>query len=66
MYALERIAKHEKECAHRWGEVHSELKALQENTKEQADRWEKLAWLIITGGLGVLFTVISHAVLTLR
>ena len=45
--ALERIAKHEKECAERWAESAVELRELKLATKAHSARWEKLAWLII-------------------
>jgi len=46
--ALERIAKHEKECGERWAEASAELRALRNATDNHALRWEKLAWLIVT------------------
>ena len=57
--ALERIAKHEKECAERWAESAVELRELKVATKAHAARWEKLAWLVIgvmiTSCAGVIF-----------
>tara|TARA_Y100000593_G_C4236590_1_gene299886 strand:- start:40 stop:240 length:201 start_codon:yes stop_codon:yes gene_type:complete len=55
--ALERIDRHEKICGDRWAEAHQEIRALRE-------RWEKLAWKIIsalglaivTVGLDILLT----------
>ena len=44
--ALERIAKHEKECAERWAESAVELRELKTATKAHSARWEKLAWLM--------------------
>mgnify|MGYP001365661672 CR=1 FL=1 len=45
--ALERIAKHEKECGERWAEAVVELRELRKATDVHAARWEKLAWLVI-------------------
>lgn len=45
--ALERIATHEKECGERWGEAMVELRELKLATAVHAERWEKLAWLVI-------------------
>lgn len=45
--ALQQIARHEKECGERYGEVVTELKELRRQTTNHADRWEKLAWLTI-------------------
>ena len=45
--ALERIAKHEKECAERWAESAVELRELKIATKAHSARGEKLAWLIV-------------------
>ncbi len=45
--ALERIATHEKECGERWGEAMVELRELKLATATHADRWEKLAWLVV-------------------
>jgi len=45
--ALERIAKHEKECGERWAECTVELRELKEASKAHAARWEKLAWLVV-------------------
>lgn len=45
--ALERIAKHEKECGERWAEAIVELRELRKATDVHAARWEKLAWLVI-------------------
>ena len=39
--ALERIAKHEKECAERWAESAVELRELKLATKAHSERWEK-------------------------
>ena len=45
--ALDRIAKHERECGERWAEAVSELKELRKATDAHAARWERLAWLVI-------------------
>ena len=45
--ALERIARHEKECGERWAECTIELRELKDASKAHAARWEKLAWLVI-------------------
>tara|TARA_R110000796_G_scaffold63592_5_gene147283 strand:- start:3540 stop:3761 length:222 start_codon:yes stop_codon:yes gene_type:complete len=46
--ALQQIARHEAECGERWGECVAELKHLRASTDAQGQRWEKLAWLVIT------------------
>ena len=46
--ALKRIDKHEKECGERWAECTVELRELRRATDSHAQRWEKLAWLVIT------------------
>jgi|TARA_A100001011_G_C13793982_1_gene628219 hypothetical protein len=46
--ALDRIAEHEKECGERWAECTVELRELRRATDSHAQRWEKLAWLVIT------------------
>ena len=46
--ALDRIAEHEKECGERWAECTVELRELRRATDSLAQRWEKLAWLVIT------------------
>jgi hypothetical protein len=45
--ALEKIAKHEKECGERWAEALTELKNIKVATNNHAARWEKMAWLVI-------------------
>jgi len=45
--ALEKIATHEKECGERWTEAMIELRELKLATRSHAQRWEKLAWLVI-------------------
>tara|TARA_R110002074_G_scaffold1126_3_gene6645 strand:- start:338 stop:562 length:225 start_codon:yes stop_codon:yes gene_type:complete len=61
--ALEKIAKHEKECGERWAEALTELKNLKSATDNHAKRWEKLAWLIIgaivTTGAAASATLLS-------
>ena len=39
--ALEQIAKHERECGERYGEVVTQLSELRKQTDAHADRWEK-------------------------
>jgi hypothetical protein len=50
--ALERIATHEKECGERWTEAMIELRELKLVTSSHAERWEKLAWLVV-GTVGI-------------
>ena len=38
--ALERIARHEKECGERWAEAAVELRELKSATESHAARWE--------------------------
>ena len=45
--ALKKIAAHEKECGERWAEAIVELRELKIATSNHAERWEKLAWLVI-------------------
>jgi len=45
--ALERISEHEKECGRRWAECTNEIKNLSVIQQRHAQRWEKLAWLVI-------------------
>ncbi len=45
--ALEKIALHEKECGERWAEAIVELRELKVVTSNHAERWEKLAWLVV-------------------
>ena len=56
--ALERIAKHEKECAERWAESAVELRELKLATKAHSARWEKLAWLIIITMISCLGSIL--------
>ena len=57
--ALERIAKHEKECAERWAESAVELRELKIATKAHSARWEKLAWLIVVTMVSCLWSIIK-------
>ena len=59
--ALERIAKHEQECAERWGECVVELRELRKATDAHAARWEKLAWLVVASAVtGIVTVVVSN------
>lgn len=58
--ALKRISEHEKECGERWIECTVELKNLRKATDSHAERWERLAWLVI----GVVFTSAFSVVIT--
>jgi len=59
--ALERIAKHEQECAERWGECVVELRELRKATDAHAARWEKLAWLVVASAItGIVTVVVSN------
>ena len=59
--ALEKIAKHEQECAHRWGECVVELRELRKATDAHAKRWEKLAWLVVASAVTGLCTIfVNH------
>ena len=59
--ALERIAKHEQECAERWGECVVELRELRKATDAHAARWERLAWLVVASAVtGVVTVVVSN------
>ena len=55
--ALERIATHEKECGERWTEAMIELRELKLATRSHAERWEKLAWMV----LGTVTTTVIAA-----
>tara|TARA_R110002020_G_scaffold133304_1_gene297439 strand:+ start:2152 stop:2361 length:210 start_codon:yes stop_codon:yes gene_type:complete len=57
--ALERIARHEKECGERWAETVIELRELKNATESHAQRWEKLAWFVIATIVGCATTVVS-------
>jgi len=50
--ALERIATHEKECGERRNEAMIERSELKLVTSSHAERWEKLAWLVV-GTVGI-------------
>ena len=59
--ALEKIAKHEQECAQRWGEALVELRELRKATDAHALRWEKLAWLVVASAVTGLCTIfVNH------
>lgn len=59
--ALERIAKHEQECAERWGECVVELRELRKATDAHAARWERLAWLVVASAVtGIVTVVVSN------
>lgn len=58
--ALEKIAKHEKECGERWGEATAELKQLKQLAASHAARWERLSWLVI----GTVFAGVSSIIFT--
>ena len=59
--ALERIAKHEQECAERWGECVVELRELRRATDAHAARWERLAWLVVASAVtGIVTVVVSN------
>ena len=47
--ALEAIARHEKECGERWSQTGRQLKELKLQVTIHGARWEKIAWLIISG-----------------
>tara|TARA_R110002020_G_scaffold52798_2_gene148175 strand:+ start:1748 stop:1957 length:210 start_codon:yes stop_codon:yes gene_type:complete len=57
--ALERIARHEKECGERWAEAAVELRELKSATESHAARWEKLAWFVIATVIGCATTVVT-------
>tara|TARA_E500000305_G_C3799551_1_gene133494 strand:+ start:246 stop:479 length:234 start_codon:yes stop_codon:yes gene_type:complete len=59
--ALKRISEHEKECGERWIECTVELKNLRKATDNHAERWEKLAWLLV----GTLCTTSGAVIVTL-
>jgi hypothetical protein len=59
--ALEKIAKHEAECAQRWGEALVELRELRKVTDAHAARWERLAWLVVaSAATAVVSILMSH------
>tara|TARA_E500000318_G_C3433721_1_gene162152 strand:+ start:166 stop:387 length:222 start_codon:yes stop_codon:yes gene_type:complete len=57
--ALDRIAKHEKECGERWAEAVIELRELKKVADSHAARWERLAWLVVTVVITTAATVIT-------
>jgi len=60
--ALERIAKHEQECAERWGEAVVELRELRKATDAHAARWEKLAWLVVASVTTAAVTIVTTVI----
>jgi len=59
--ALEKIAKHEAECAQRWGEALVELRELRKGTDAHAARWERLAWLVVASAVTAVVSILmSH------
>ena len=56
--ALERIAKHVKECGERWAESLVELRELRRATDTHAARWERLAWLVIGTAISCTATLL--------
>ncbi len=59
--ALEKIAKHEQECAQRWGEALVELRNLRRVADAHAARWERLAWLVVASAATAVVTLLmSH------
>ena len=60
--ALEQIAKHERECGERYGDVVTQLSELRKQTDAHADRGEKIAWLL---GSAVVTTGVSTWLLML-
>ena len=58
--ALQEISRHERECGERWGETLNELKSLRAATDAHAERWEKLAWMVI----GTIITTACVAITT--
>lgn len=59
--ALEKIAKHEQECAQRWGEALVELRNLRKVADAHAARWERLAWLVVASAATAVVTLLmSH------
>jgi len=59
--ALEKIARHEQECAQRWGEALTELRNLRKVADAHAARWERLAWLVVASAVtGVVTVVVSN------
>ena len=56
--ALEKIAKHEQECAQRWGEALTELRNLRKVADAHAARWERLAWLVVASAATAVITLL--------
>ena len=61
--AVEKIALHEKECGERWGEATAELRQLRGLAVAHSQKWERLAWLVVTvvvtGAASVITTVLT-------
>ena len=60
--ALERIARHEKECGERWAEAVVELRELRKATDAHAARWEKLAWLVVASAVTAAVTIVTTVI----
>tara|TARA_R100000656_G_scaffold70449_2_gene52942 strand:- start:126 stop:353 length:228 start_codon:yes stop_codon:yes gene_type:complete len=60
--ALERIARHEKECAERWGETRTEMRMMREQITSHSKRWEKLSWLVIGTVLVGIATILIEGI----
>ena len=48
--ALDKIARHEKECGERWAEAAAEMKLLGEIVRNHSARWER----VVVAALGTL------------
>lgn len=53
--ALKKIEQHEKECGERWAEATVQLELLKKAVDRHSTRWEKTAWVIISG---IGFTIV--------
>ena len=60
--ALDRIARHEKECGERWAEAVVELRELRKTTDAHAARWEKLAWLVVASAVTAAVTIVTTVI----
>lgn len=56
LQSLKKIEKHEKECGERWAEATVQLQLLHKTVERHSQRWEKTAWLIISG---IGFTILT-------
>lgn len=56
LQSLKKIEKHEKECGERWAEATVQLQLLHKTVEKHSQRWEKTAWLIISG---IGFTILT-------